>query len=274
MAEQPLTIDKGVYLFFEMIALGCVLTGIDVAVRTDSKPIVWISCMAAGVAFFLIGIFSARILSALGSNAVDVVEWIARYTWLLVIAITAYLITTQPLATRFFALAGATAYFLFTSLTYVQTLRRDLDRYVMPRRLTTKQKRRLRAFLETAEKFSFTLNANPQDRESLEYGSAIYSVFHAAKWPVEFATSPPYEANEGLRTLVIGSNSLGTNVDPTPKIQQALGHAGIPMTGGGSVGAGEFKVYMTVGPRPLAIHRQPNVLNTIGRFLVRAGRPR
>jgi hypothetical protein len=212
--------------------------------------------------------------TALGSNAADVVEWLARYTWLFVIVITAYLVATQSVTTRFFALGGATAYFLFASLSYVHALRRDLDRYVMPRRLTNRQKRRLQSFLETAEVFSFCLNVNPQDREALEYAGAIYGVFQACKWPVVFNTAQPYESDEGLRTFVTGSNNPGTNGDPTPKIQQALGHAGIPMTGGRTVGAGDFKVFLRVGRRPVAIYRHPHVLNTIGRFLVRAGMPR
>ncbi|HEY2683762.1 MAG TPA: hypothetical protein VGI93_09660 [Steroidobacteraceae bacterium] len=273
MAEQPLSVDKGVYLFFEMIALGFVLTGVDMAVKGEAQPIVVAGCFAAAVAFFLIGIFSSRILAALGSNAVDLVEWLARYTWLMVLGVAAYVVTTQPVRARYFALGGVVAFFFFSGLSYVRELRRDINRYVMPRRLTGTQKRRLQEFLNRAERYSITIHANPADSEAREYAGQLISAFQAGKWMVQFDTRPPYESNEGLSTLETGSNQPKKN-DAIPTVQQALGYAGILINGSGSVGAGEFSVSLRVGRRPLAIYRHPNVLTKIGRVLIRVGMPR
>jgi hypothetical protein len=273
MAEQPLSVDRGVYLFFEMIALGFVLTGVDMAVKGEAQPIVLVGCFAAAAAFFLIGIFSARILAALGSNAADIVEWFAGYTWLMVIGVTAYVVATQPGRPRYFALGGASAYFLIAGVSYIRALRRDLDRYVMPRRLTGMQERRLRSFLSGEAKYAITLNANPLDSEAMSYARQLQGVFNQSGWDVQLATVAPYPQNEGLAIDATGTNQ-GIKNDPRTTIHAAFAFARIHLVGSGGAGAGEFKVTIAVGTRPLAIYRGGHWLTRIGYWIMRLGQPR
>jgi hypothetical protein len=274
MADQQPSTDRAVPDFFDIVAGSFVLVALETGVVHKEPPIVWGSCMCAGIAFFLAGRFSAQILAALGNRGAEFLEWVVRYTWLIVLGATAYVVLTQPERSRYFALGGATAYFLLSGLAYVRTLRRDLDRYVMPRRLTSLQERRLRAFLDDELKYSIAVNANPHDSEAIQYAGQMYGAFQRSGWDVQMNTAPPYDLNEGLRINATGISQVVKN-DPTPTIQRAFAFARIQSSGGGGVGAGEFKVTIAVGPRPLAIYRGGGgLLTKIGRSIMRLGQQR
>jgi hypothetical protein len=272
MADQPPNADnRAVPDFFDIVAGSFVLVALETGVVHKEPPAVWGSCLAAGIAFSVAGRFSTQILAALGNRGGEILEWVVRYTWLIVLAVAAYVVLTQPDRYRYFALGGATAYFLLSGLSYVRALRRDLDRYVMPRRLSSAQERRLRSFLNGAPKHSITVNANPQDREAIEYAGRLHNAFQQSGWDVQFNTAPPYDLNEGLRINAMGINNVPKN-EPRQTIQQAFTFARIECSGGGAGGAGEFKVTIAVGPRPLAIYRSRGLLMKIGNSITRLGR--
>lgn len=275
MVDELPSGDRAVYLFLEMIALGFVLTAID-AVVNGKAPIVWLSCFALSVIFFLAGIKWPQIKQVSGEQFSNAVERVASYRALAVLGFAAYVAITQHEPRyRYTSVGLGVGYFVLTGVAYVRSLRRDLDRYVMPRQITSKHAKKLRAFLSRHDKYPITVKANPQDREALEYASAIIQVFNQTGWEAELNIVAPYTwaANEGLGIHATGVNSVeyGSKTDPRPILQDAFRFASIEVNHGSDEGAGDFQVSILVSRRPLRIGYKESVLTKLGRFIQRLG---
>ncbi|MFZ0498380.1 MAG: hypothetical protein WAM52_04545, partial [Steroidobacteraceae bacterium] len=237
MAEQPPSGDRAVYTFLEMVALVFLFAAVETGVEQGKPPIVWGSCLVAGVISFIAAIKWGRIQTALGNQVVGMIEWLAGYRALLVLALAAYIaITYSEPRYRYGACAVAGIYVLWISIRYMRSIRRDLNRYVMPRRLSPRQAARLRAYLQNQPKHSIRLNVDPLDEEAREYAAQLLNAFRQGGWTVDFNTQAPYDLNPGLRINATGLNQPIT-VDPRPVIQAAFAAAGIQSSGGGGTGA-------------------------------------
>jgi hypothetical protein len=60
--------------------------------------------------------------------------------------------------------------------------------------------------------------------------------------------------------------------DPKTTLQQALTAADITVTCAGGSGAGEYKLYLLVGHRPLVVGDQEPLLSKVGRWIVSLSR--
>jgi uncharacterized membrane protein YbhN (UPF0104 family) len=65
MADDIPTPAKGVYIYFDYIALGFVLVGVEELVRQSSSWKVWAGCFAIGAMFLFFGVMGHRIKAAL-----------------------------------------------------------------------------------------------------------------------------------------------------------------------------------------------------------------
>lgn len=268
MSDDTPSGDRAVYLFLEMIALGFVLAAVDTGV--NGKPLqVWGSCLVAGLVFFVLGVKWAAIRQSISLQLVQIIESIAHFTPLIVLGACAYVAITRSDTTyRFGALGFATGYIVIGSTLYVRRIRRDLDRYAMPRRLTDTQRSRLRSKLTAGAGRAIRIHVDPLNSEALQYASQLLNAFQQAGWTANLDTRTPYEPNEGLRINATGINvQPGAPHDPRPLIQAALAHAKIDTSGGGGVGGGEFEVFLAVGRRPIAIGVRPGFLFNLGRWM-------
>jgi hypothetical protein len=275
MADELPSGDRAVYIFLEMIALGFVLTAIDTVVN-GKAPIVWLSCFVLSIIFFLAGIKWPQIKQVLGEQFSDTVEWAASYRALAVLGVAAYVAITQyEPRYRYTAVTLGAGYFMLSGVAYVRSLRRDLDRYVMPRQVTTRQVKKLRTYLSRHDKYPITVKVNPQDHEALEYANAIIQGFNQTGWKAELNIAPPYTAaaNDGLGIHATGVNSVAyeSKNDPRPILQEAFRFAGIEANHNSGVGAGDFNVSILVGHRPLRIGHEESILTKLGRFMQRLG---
>src|ERR1700728_183636 len=158
----------------------------------------------------------------------------------------------------------------------VASIRSDVDHYVMPRVVTAREVSDLREYLSHHEPHSVTVKVNPLDPEATEYASQLKNALTAGTWDAEFSTfdGEPRTSNDGLCILEHGVNSKPNDPkhDPLPLLQQGLSAAHIAANCGGSVGAGDYKLYLLVGHRPISIHNDPPVLFRLGRWLMGLGR--
>jgi len=245
--------DLAVFGFFEMVALGFVLEGIGGLERGEYWW-KWLGSLFLGLLFFVAGIKWPKIKRVLGGRFSDVVERVAVYRPLFVIGAIAYVVITRhDLRYRYVALALGATYLIFISAAYVQTIRRDLDRYVMPRQITSRQARRLRTFLSRHPAFEITVKVNPHDPEAMQYASQISQALKLANWAAELDISPPYSPEDAIGINATGVNSIAAygKDDPRPILQNAFSFAGIVVNRGGGIGAGKFAVSIVVGRRSL-----------------------
>ena len=213
--------------------------------------------------------------AALSNHVVQLVEWLADFRSIIPLAVLAYFAATlSDQRYRYGAVALAAAYVLWISVAYVRALRRDLDCYVMPRRVSTRQAQKLAAALKREQTYPIKVNVDPQDAEAREYAAQLFNAFRQGGWDAEFNTMAPYDPNEGLRINVTGINNPQGAYDPREAIQRAFNRAGIQPNGGGGTGAGEFRVNIAVGRRPLIIIRRESLLSKLGRILLHLGQQR
>ena len=164
----------------------------------------------------------------------------------------------------------------FTGVFYVRNLRRDLDTYVMPRVVTSKQVDDLKELLSHHKAHSVTVKVNPRDAEAREYWGQLSNALRRTEWNVEVDTSDaePRTINDGLCIHEVGGNAKPNDPknDPRAILEQALREAKIISNCGGGSAAGDYKLFILVGHRPLAIGREaPNMLQRLGRWLTRFG---
>jgi hypothetical protein len=154
---------------------------------------------------------------------------------------------------------------------HLMELNRKIDIYVMPRKVSEEQVASLKTFLAGHEAQSVTIKVNPQDREATEYWGQISTALRGTSWRVEQNTSTgePFTLNDGLCIHEQGSNSKpgGLKHDPHKVLQDAFAAAKIQVNCGSGTGAGEYKLYLLVGHRPLMIGWQPPWLFRLGSWL-------
>jgi hypothetical protein len=155
----------------------------------------------------------------------------------------------------------------------ITSLRSDFEMYMMPRQLSQQQAKDLTAYLSSHGPYSVSVRADPADREALEYASGVFNAIHQSEWTSDFnlTNDDPKPAGEGLTIQELGSNSKPNDPkhDPAAALREAFQAAGILVTGGGSTGAGTYKLFVMVGRRPLAIGRQPPILFRVGQWFMK-----
>lgn len=157
-------------------------------------------------------------------------------------------------------------------LTYqLSEINKTINMYVMPRKVSEEQVRALHSSLAGRESHAVIVKANPQDREAIEYWGQISNALRGTTWRVEQNTvaGEPYTLNDGLCIHVQGANSRpsGLKNDPADVLRDALRAAKIEVNCGGATGAGEYKLFILIGHRPLVIGWQPPWLFRIGSWL-------
>jgi hypothetical protein len=249
MPDQLPTGDMAVYIFFEMIALAFAFASVESLM--GNKPwFVWSGCLILTVLFLLAGIKWPRIKSKVGARFATSVDQIAnssRYQWGL----------------GLFLLGCIGVY----GIVHIHSLHNDLDTYVMPRILTKEQSDDLRKYLSNHEAHAVAVRVNVRDREALEYASQIFNALKLADWDVTFDPSETSDGTPNTLTDGLGISVAGSNVgppdpkrDPQPLLQNALKAAHVDCSGIGGIAAGEYKLFLLVGHRPLRLgHQRPTL---------------
>jgi len=156
-------------------------------------------------------------------------------------------------------LAVIAIYAVSLSIAFVIRLRIDLDKYVMPRIVTQQEADAIQTNVQGAG--SVTVKVDPRDREALEYAGQLFNALRNTGWNVDMSTAdaPPIP-NDGVCHYLTGQNNAPDRRNPGGELQalaNGLQKAGIRIDGGGAQGAGEYKMFLLVGHRPVSIGRPP-----------------
>lgn len=182
-----------------------------------------------------------------------------------------------PVRTVLLTLASAAiSIFVGQTISQIMTIQTAVTQYVLPRSLTEKQTDVLRDFLSHHKSYSVTVKANPLDGEAIEYAGQLFNALHGTDWTVEMNTSnqDPNTLNPGLCIDEMGVNAkpkFDPKDDPRNLLQQAFQAANVEVNCGGGVGAGDYKLFLLVGHRPLVMNAQPPVLVRLGNWIARLG---
>ena len=269
MPDDLPTGNKAVYEFLILFALPFVFAA-EEEFRAGKPPRVWLSWTVLAVVLFLLAIKWPKLKQVAGERLADTVERIAGFRMVIVLAVVAYIAATKnDPRYRYGAIAIGLTYLIASAMAYVRSLRRDLDMYVMPRRLTNRQALKMQQYLSKHEPHTVTVNVNPHDTESTIFASRILQTLKQARWDAQFSTAPPYAPQQGVYILTNGLNSIvqGGPDDWRPIIQEAFRLAHVDINGGGGAGAGEFSVAILIGRRPLIIGRSDPILVKLGRLM-------
>jgi hypothetical protein len=146
-----------------------------------------------------------------------------------------------------------------------------LEIYVLPRSVASKQSNALKDYLAHHEAHAVTVKVNSLDPEAREYAGQIFNALKQTEWNVDFITNngEPYTYNEGLCIHEQGINAKPNDPkhDPVTLLQEAFQAAKIQVNCSGGVGGGEYKLFVLVGHRPLAIQDE-SLLTKLGRWIV------
>jgi hypothetical protein len=174
---------------------------------------------------------------------------------------------------RTFAVVGVLALWTI-SIFQIASVRNDLDTYAMPRKVTRQQANGLTSYLSTHGPYTVTVKADPSDREAFEYAAQLFNAIHQSGWIADLNSSnDDLKPGEGLNIYELGSNSKPNDPkhDSAATLRDAFQSSGILVNGGGSTGAGAYKLYVLVGRRPIALGQQPPILYRIGRWFMQMG---
>jgi hypothetical protein len=174
-----------------------------------------------------------------------------------------------------FFLSIGVSIFVGRSLSQIVAIQGAVTRYVLPRVLTDKQTDGLHEYLSKHESHAITVKVNPLDSEATQYASQIFNALKQTNWDVTFSTASadPNTLNNGLSICVVGTN-IGPpdhKHDPQQLIQAAFRSANIEVNGAASIGAGEYKLFILVGHRPLALGRTKPILVKVGLWIANVG---
>jgi hypothetical protein len=241
----------------------------------EGKPFhVWGAWTGLALGLFFLGITWARIGGFVGERFSEILERVAAYRALVVLGPATYIAITRPdIRYRYTALAVGLGYLAIVVIAYVRSIRRDVDRYVMPRRITKTQARRLREYLSHHPSHALTIKVDPLDSEANWYANQLLAVFKQTQWNVDYNITRPYMPDDGLCIHATGSQGIGKD-DPRTILQPAFVFARITVNRGSAVAAGEFKVFLLVGRRPLAIRYREPLLSRVGKLIWAAGNMR
>jgi hypothetical protein len=157
---------------------------------------------------------------------------------------------------------------LWTILLFqIASVRSDLDAYAMPRQLSQQQAHDLSAYLTAHGSYPVTVKADVSNPEAWQYASQIYSAIHSSNWKAELSpvNDDPKPINQGLCIQITGAGK-GPAL-PTEILQKAFQSAGIEGNCSGVGSAGDYKMFVLVGSRPIAIGRTPSLLTRLGQWL-------
>ncbi|HTV83389.1 MAG TPA: hypothetical protein VME18_12120 [Acidobacteriaceae bacterium] len=256
MPDETPSGDKAVYVFIEMIALGFVLYAIEEAFKDHPSWVKVLVAFALGLVFFLLGVYWTRIKSTLGAHLIARLDRITndyRYRYGAAVLVI-----------------GIAAFYVLDSL---HGLRHDLNAYAMPRVVSSGQAESLGSYLSHHEPYSVTVKVDPSNQEATEYAAELLNAVKAGGWDVTFDTSaadtPPNTLNPGLCIGVVGQNAGPPDPkhDPAQSLQAALQSAHIQVNCGSGIGAGQYRLYLLVGPRPRVIGDQEPILRKFGRWI-------
>jgi hypothetical protein len=185
-------------------------------------------------------------------------------------------VSAAPIKTPLLILACVgVSIFAGHSISQIVAIRGAVARYVLPRVLTEKQTGDLQEYLSKRKSHGITVKVSPLDSEAIGYASQIFNALKQTNWDVTFSTAnaDPNTLNNGLCICVVGSNAGPADPKHNPEqlIQAAFRAANIEVNGGASVGAGEYKLFILVGHRPLAIGRRKPILAKLGYWIISLG---
>jgi hypothetical protein len=163
-----------------------------------------------------------------------------------------------PIRTPVLVLASAViSIFVGHTIAQIMAIQTAVTRYVLPRAVTEKQADALRDYLSHYEAHSVTVKADPLDGEAIQYAVQVYNAFRRTEWTVELSTSDkgPNTLNAGLCIGEQGTNAKRNDPrhDPRDLLQQAFQAAHIEVDCGSGSSAGEYKLFVLVGHRPLVM---------------------
>ncbi len=172
--------------------------------------------------------------------------------------------------------SAAISIFVGHTISQIMTIQTTVTQYVLPRSVSQKQVDSLRDFLSLHKPYSVTVRVNPLDGEAMEYAGQLFNALHGTEWTAEMNTSnqEPNTLNPGLCIDEIGMNSR-PKIDPTHSpadlLQQGFRAANIEVNCGGGSSAGEYKLFVVVGHRPLVINQKAPTLVRLGNWIARLG---
>jgi len=185
-------------------------------------------------------------------------------------------VSAAPIKTPLLILACVgVSIFVGHSISQIVAIQGVVARYVLPRVLTEKQTGDLQDYLSKHKPHGIIVKVNPLDSEATGYASLIFNALKQTSWDVTFSTAnaDPNTLNNGLFTCVVGSNAGPPDSKDNPEqiIRAAFRAANIEVNGGASIGAGEYKLFILVGHRPLAIGRRKPMLAKLGYWIISVG---
>jgi len=276
MSKDNTTGEQAVFLLCE----GTAWTLIYFAIQSFIAGEIWegIFFIVLAVLFAVVGIQWPKIKPKLGSRLSRIEDLATDYRYR---------------ATVVFA-AAVTIAVLFSS--YIHSLRHDLDMYVMPRVVTQEQAVELRKALKASPSptdVTVTIFSSVADRETVDYGSELFSAIVAGGWNAKFQPVNPWDpspptrrefynsyliADQGLtiHTCLVGQPVNRDPNHPTPDeiLKEALLEADIDVNGPGQApDCGKYSLDLEVGKRPVEIGRRPSILFRLGKWILNFGSP-
>jgi hypothetical protein len=266
LGDEIPTEHGSVFHFLDIFALGCGLEALAGLHKGDSLWVVaaWVG---GAIAFHMLGTKWPWIKERLDARSAVIVYWGVR-------GLSTLAVGYGVISVVFFALQ----------------LRSDLDAYVMPRKITTKQADSIRQSLMGRDPgIPIEVFVNQTDSESMEYASQLTNAIKAGGWDARFQPLNPWETgpssihydgafyniylalDQGVSIRVSGEaqhpndpQHPGANVI----LQEAFQKAGDISNGGGGAATGPYSVSVEVGRRPLEI-RPLTARAQIGNWIMR-----
>jgi hypothetical protein len=259
MSDGPPTEDRAVSTILDYIALACIFGFVEAVM--SGRPWAGGGALAAALIFHIVGIKWLKIKPKIGPRFTSWLDRIAHNS-------------SYRRAVVGLLLGSVVMY----AMVYMHTLRSDLDTYAMPRTIAEKQAESLRKYLLGYEQYAVTvtLKANPDDHEAVEYASQIVNAFVGSGWNTSLDTSdsaPTLKTfNDGLYLHVVGANAGPPDPKHNPQLilREAFEAANIAANVT-TLGAGDYKVFLLVGRRPIKLEGEETMLFKLGRWIEQLG---
>jgi hypothetical protein len=242
---------------FDWCVGACVFGAADVIVQSRPWPLL-VGCLLAALVFQLLK-----------------VRWVGIQQKFPEITSRFERIALSPRFRRSVAILVVGCFVLYV-MAYLHSLRRDLDRYVMPRTITAEQSDALREFLSHHEAHAVTVKVNVHDAEALTYAGQIFNALKRTDWDVTLNTADnsegnPNTLNDGLCIETVGDNPPDPKHDPRPLLEEALKTSHIVSNCGGGGGGGEYRLFLCVGHRRLNEEEGPMFFLELARKIQQLG---
>lgn len=266
--------DRAVYVFLEMIALGFVLYAVEEGFNSSASwTKVSIAVILASL-IYLLAINWTRLKQKLWPSLVKQIDLVTsdyRFRY------------GVPLL----LLGGAAVW----GISYLHSLRLDLDMYVTPRVLSTEQATELnKALLAHPSDTTVKIFTNSTDQESTDYGGQLLNAIRSGGWDADFEPINPWDSVTpsifagtkitkayvmSMRGVGIESCLIGQPTNPDPKhptpgqmLSDAFKSAQIEVQQHGeSTDCGQYSLALVVGRRPMGTDWKPPLLVRLGNWL-------